>query len=698
MARGLAAELDLKRCFAMDFASFFEFLPVGAYRASPQGRLLRTNPALVQMNGYASEADLLAGVMDPAVPWYVQPGRKQAFADLLERDGKVIGFISEIYRHYTRERIWISECAHWVRSASGLALYYEGTVEDITVQTGLMEALRRSNEVLAATQELAGVGGVYNDLVQQQVTLTDEVYRILDLNPHEHRPSPATVFDYFTPDSKALIEGAIAHSNITGEPYDLELEMVTATGRRIWVHTKNVVTMREGRVALRTALLQDVTERKQAEALIWQQANFDALTGLPNRRMFKDRLAQDMLRSRRDGKPIAVLFIDLDRFKEVNDSLGHASGDDLLVQAGHRIQACVRASDTVARMGGDEFTVVLAALLEPTRVENIAQAILSALAEPFVLSGERVFISGSIGITVFPSNGAETDDLLKQADQALYDAKSGGRGRFSYFTPALQHAAEGRMRMANDLRDAVRLNQLHMVYQPIVEMATGKVVKAEALLRWQHPQRGIVSPGVFIPVAESSGLIDEIGDWAFRQAAQQVLAWRSTRDPQFQISVNKSPAQFRDGHIVPSDWPEHLASLGLAGDSLVVEITEGLLLEGRPLVLERLAALRAAGVQVALDDFGTGYSSLSYLQRFDIDYLKIDQSFVRGLTQGSRNHALCEAMIVMAHKLGMRVIAEGVETAEQHALLLQAACDFAQGFWLGRPVAPAQFGCFGVVA
>ena len=681
----------------MDFASFFEFLPVGAYRATQQGQLLRANPALVQMNGYAAEADLLAGVMGPAVDWYVQPGRKQVFTDLLERDGKVIGFVSEIYRHKTRERIWISESAHWVRSASGLALYYEGTVEDITAQTALMEALRRSNEVLAATQELAGVGGVYNDLVQQQVTLTDEVYRILDLNPNEHRPSPATVFDYFTPASKTLIEGAIAHSNITGEPYDLELEMLTATGRRIWVHTKNVVTMREGRVALRTALLQDVTERKRAEALIWQQANFDALTGLPNRRMFKDRLAQDMLRSRRDGKPIAVLFIDLDRFKEVNDSLGHASGDDLLVEAGHRIQACVRASDTVARMGGDEFTVVLAALLEPTRVENIAQAILTALAEPFILSGERAFISGSIGITVFPSNGAETDDLLKQADQALYDAKSGGRGRFSYFTPALQHAAEGRMRMANDLRDAVRLNQLYMVYQPIVEMATGKVQKAEALLRWQHPLRGIVSPGVFIPVAESSGLIDEIGDWAFRQAAQQVLEWRSTRDPQFQISVNKSPAQFRDGHIVPSDWPEHLASLGLAGDSLVVEITEGLLLEGRPLVLERLAALRAAGVQVALDDFGTGYSSLSYLQRFDIDYLKIDQSFVRGLTQGSRNHALCEAMIVMAHKLGMRVIAEGVETAEQHALLLQAACDFAQGFWLGHPVAPAQFGLPGVV-
>ena len=333
---------------------------------------------------------MLAAVGDIGMEWYVQPGRRQLFREMLERDNKVSGFVSEVYRHKTRERIWVNENAHLVRSPDRQILYYEGTVEDVSAQAEMLAELQLSNRVLSATQELAGVGGVYNDLVHQRVTLTDAVYRMLDLDPQEHRPGPTTVLDYFTPESRSLIVAAIQHSNDTGESYDLELEMVTATGRRIWIHTKNVVTMLNGQAVQRTALLQDITARKQASSIIWQQANFDALTGLPNRRMLRDRMEQDTLRSRRDGMPVAVMIIDLDHFKEVNDSLGHSAGDALLVEAGQRIQACVRASDTVARMGGDEFAVVLAALVDPARAELIAQHILDELARPFDLGGERL--------------------------------------------------------------------------------------------------------------------------------------------------------------------------------------------------------------------------------------------------------------------------------------------------------------------
>ena len=676
---------------AVSFLSLFEFLPIGAYRSSVDGKQLRANPALVQLNGYASEAEMLAAVQDIGPEWYVTAGRRQAFSDILEREGSIRGFVSEVYRHRTRERIWISENAHIVRAADGQILYYEGTVEDVTEQIAALAELRLGNRVLSATQELAGVGGVYNDLVLQRVTLTDEVYRMLDLDPREHHPSHTTLLDYFTPESRHLIGAAIQHSNKTGESYDLELEMVTAKGRKIWVHTKNVVTMADGRAVQRTALLQDITVRKQANSIIWQQANFDALTGLPNRRMLRDRLEQDILRSQRDGLPVAVIFFDLDHFKEVNDSLGHAFGDQLLIEAGRRIQSCVRASDTVARMGGDEFTVVLAALLDPARLELITQHILDALALPFELGGERVFISGSAGITLFPADGQAIDDLLRQADQALYEAKAGGRSRFSYFTPALQRAAQNRLSVGKDLRNALPLGQMHLVYQPIVEIATGHIFKAEALLRWNHPDRGAVEPGVFIPVAESIGLISEIGNWVFQQACLQVAEWRKTLHPQFQISVNKSPAQFRNGAAAQQMLFDQLRELGLSGDSLAVEITEGLLLDRNADVNARLRELHGAGIQVALDDFGTGYSSLAYLQSFDIDYLKIDQRFVQGLDGPSRNYALCKAIILMAHELGMRVIAEGVETQQQHALLKSAGCDFAQGYWLGRPVKPTDF-------
>ena len=438
----------------------------------------------------------------------------------------------------------------------------------------------------------------------------------------------------------------------------------------------------------------DVTERKTAEALIWQQAHFDTLTGLPNRHMLRDRVAQEIKKSKRDGLQLAFLFIDLDHFKEVNDTLGHNSGDRLLVEAARRISACVRESDTVARMGGDEFAVILTELLDASSLERILQKILQALEGVFQLDEEQAFVSASIGVTMYPLDADEIEDLFKNADQALYVAKGAGRNRYSFFTPVLQEAAQTRVRLANDLRAGLTDQQFRVVYQPIVELATGAVHKAEALIRWQHPTRGLVSPAAFIPIAETSGLIVDIGEWVFQQAALQVQQWRSSLSAQFQISVNKSPVQFHHSGNTSKPWFRQLQTMGLPGDCIVVEITEGLLLDTSASVADQLLELHDAGIQVSLDDFGTGYSSLSYLQKFDIDFIKIDQSFVRHLVPDSTDLALCKAIIVMAHELGMKVIAEGVETWQQRDLLAAAGCDYGQGYLFARPMAAPDFEAF----
>ena len=443
-------------------------------------------------------------------------------------------------------------------------------------------------------------------------------------------------------------------------------------------------------------MIEDVTAKKQSEQLIWQQANFDTLTQLPNRRMFLDRLAQAMLKSQRDHTRIAILFIDLDHFKEVNDTLGHQQGDILLVDAARRIGACVRRSDTVARLGGDEFTVIIPELTahEPAeRVERIAQSIIDSLLQPFELGQEQAFVSASIGITLYPDDALDIDDLLKHADQAMYAAKGAGRNRFSYFTPTLQVAALNRMRLTNDLRGALKGRQFALYFQPIVHLASGRVHKAEALIRWNHPQRGLVSPLEFIPLAEASGLIVDIGEWVFREAAGWAQRWRREHDPDFQVSINQSPLEFqREGGY--DAWLRQLRALALPGTALVVEITEGLLLDANTTVSNKLLQLRDAGIQVALDDFGTGYSSLSYLKKFDIDYLKIDRSFTRNLAPDSSDMALSEAIIVMAHKLALSVIAEGVETPEQRDLLAAAGCDYGQGYLFAKPMPAEQFDAF----
>ena len=479
---------------------------------------------------------------------------------------------------------------------------------------------------------------------------------------------------------------------LAGQPVRFECFIHPAGTAARWIEISlNKVNLDAGEMFIGVA--RDITDKKKTEELIWQQANFDSLTRLANRRLFQDRLEQEIKKAHRAGLALALMVLDLDRFKEVNDTLGHDMGDHLLKEAARRLSDCVREADTVARLGGDEFAVILGELDDLECVERIALSLLKKLSEPFQLGDQVVYLSTSIGITLYPEDATGFDELLKNADQAMYDAKRQGRNRCSYYAPSMQEAIQTRMWLVNDLRSALGAladNPFYLVYQPIVELATGAIHKAEALIRWQHPTRGLVNPAEFIPMAEETEMIIEIGDWVFREAARQVACWRASHDAEFQISINVSPVQIHDMTHIHA-WFDDLHKLGLPGQSIVVEITEGLLLDAGIGVTEQLQEFHQAGVAVSLDDFGTGYSSLSYLKKFHIDNIKIDQSFVRNLAPDSDDMVLCEAMIAMAHKLGMKVIAEGVETAQQRDLLAAAGCDFGQGYLFSKPVVAETF-------
>lgn len=560
---------------------------------------------------------------------------------------------------------------------------------DITERKQIENALRESEEKYRSLFEESLDGLFISNAEGNYIDINQKVIQIFGYDSKEEMLALDLEKDiYAYPADKAHIFAFVNKKGFA----ELEVIIKKKNGERITaLCSYTAVKDKDGAITSYRGMIRDITEKKKSEELIWRQANFDTLTGLPNRNMFHDRLEQEIKKSYRECLPLALLLIDLDHFKQVNDTLGHAMGDLLLQEAARRIRACVRGSDTLARLGGDEFTVILSAMSETGHVEDVAQKIVSKLAQPFRLGSDEVYVSASIGITIYPSDADDIDSLIKNADQAMYVAKSKGRNRFSYFTRSLQIEAQNRLRMINDLRGALYAGQFSVHFQPIIDLSTGLIHKAEALIRWRHPERGMVSPAYFIALAEEAGLINEIGDWVFRESARWASIWNKRCQGGFQMSVNISPLQFQQGGRMFDEWIEYLAGLGLSGKNMVFEITEGLLLKAESEVTDILFKFRDAGIQVAIDDFGTGYSSLSYLKKFDIDYLKIDQSFVNNLESDANNMALSEAIIVMAHKLGLKVIAEGVETKGQRFLLVVAGCDSAQGNLFSKPLPPEEF-------
>jgi diguanylate cyclase (GGDEF)-like protein/PAS domain S-box-containing protein len=448
------------------------------------------------------------------------------------------------------------------------------------------------------------------------------------------------------------------------------------------------------------ALIRDITDRKNAEEQIAYLAYHDSLTGLPNTRLFKDRLIQSIASAKRNNRLLAVLFLDLDRFKIINDTMGHGVGDKLLQETSSRLLECVRDSDSVglnavndfgssvARMGGDEFTIMLEGVDSIQAVSLVAQRLIDKVSEPVNLDGLDVYTSTSIGVALYPNDGDCVESLLGNADAAMYHAKDQGKNNFQFYTESMNEASAERLEMENSLHKALTNNEFVLYYQPQVDVVSGKVIGMEALIRWQHPENGFISPAIFIPLAEDTGLVVEIGTWVIREACQQLASWIRAGFKPVKISVNLSAKQLQ----VPGlDLliSETLKEMNVPVEYLSVELTETAIIVEPEIALKRLNKIKSLGIQLSLDDFGTGYSSLSYLRRFPIDTLKIDQVFIRDIKVDHEAAALVKAIISMAHSLGMNVVAEGVETQDQLEFLAANACDMIQGYLFSKP-APAE--------
>ncbi|MDP3871958.1 MAG: EAL domain-containing protein [Methyloversatilis sp.] len=487
-----------------------------------------------------------------------------------------------------------------------------------------------------------------------------------------------------------------------GVPYQMSFRVQRADGSLATLFEQALPVRDEfGRVVRIEGVTQDVTEREQAEQRIRFLAYHDSLTGLANRQMFREMLDHALARSRRLGKRCALLYLDLDRLKRINDSFGHTLGDQILREVASRLLGSVRSADfvgreglqpdeVVARLGGDEFTVLLTDLAHTEDAARVTARICQELEQPIQIDHVELVVTASVGIALFPENGDDAETLLRHADMAMYAAKQRGRNTFEFFTEAMQKRAIERLSLEQDMAHALEGGQFSLHYQPQVDAVTGRIVSAEALLRWNHPRRGAVSPVEFIPVAEETGLIVPLGEWVVQEACRQIAQWRDQGRPVVPVAVNLSAINFRSDSLLPQ-IVEALESNRLSSHFLHVELTESAVMQEPQSALAKLAALKALGLTLSIDDFGTGYSSLSTLKQFPIDLLKIDRSFVRDLPDDESDASIVDAILAMAHALGLRVVAEGVETEAQRQFLVQRKCGLMQGYLFSRPLPAEDF-------
>ncbi|HVL75726.1 MAG TPA: EAL domain-containing protein [Noviherbaspirillum sp.] len=570
------------------------------------------------------------------------------------------------------------------------------------LQTSEQQA-RHANALLLAKQ---GVERAFAELstylqaIDQHalVAVTDPNGRILQANDKFCRTSGYGASQLVGSEHRIVKSGVHPDSFFTdlwatiasGEIWRGEICNRTADGSLYWVDSA-IVPLKDdaGRIARYISISIDISERKRAEQRMMFMATHDVLTGLANRNLLQDRISQAIAHNRRSNRQAAVLFIDLDRFKTINDSLGHDVGDLLLIEVSRRLVSVVREEDTVARQGGDEFIVLLASLDEGRCAAQVADKLLQAVAEPYLIKGKELHVSASIGIALFPDDGQSVDVLLKHSDIAMYHAKEKGRNISQFFAAEMNVQAAERHEIGSELRQALARGELRLHYQPIVEMRSGAVARMEVLLRWEHPRWGQVSPLKFIPLAEDNGLIIPISEWVLRTACDQLRAWREAGFAVPRLSINLSARQFHQQDLLES-VAAILAETGVDAAQIELEITEGMLMENTEQAVERLRALNDMGFEIAVDDFGTGYSSLNYLKRFPIDTLKIDRSFVMDIASDPDDAAIVTAIIALAHSLEMRVVAEGVEDEAQLAFLRAQGCDYFQGFYFSRPLPAAD--------
>ena len=581
---------------------------------------------------------------------------------------------------------WVLERGVGLYDQHGHLSWIEGFIQDISermaANEALHEAVRRYRSIFEHATE-----GIFQ---------TTPEGRYLNANPalaHIYgHASPdelvAHLHDiqrqlYVLPERRAeFVRLMQAH----GVVRNFESQVYRRDGHIIWI-SENARAVRDadGGVQFFEGTVVDITERKQHEAVLEHQASHDSLTGLPNRSLLRDRIEQAIVKAQRDNHLVAVVFVDLDHFKLINDSLGHHVGDRLLLEVADRLLACVRGHDSVARQGGDEFVLVLTELHEENEILAIVSRLLEIISQPWMDEGQEYGLSCSVGISCYPQDGGDPDALLRCADAAMYKAKESGRSTYHFYTPELNLAISERLELENSLRHALEREEFRVYYQPRIDVASGRIIGAEALIRWDCPGKGIIPPDSFISIAEETGLIIPIGQWILEEACRQNSAWQRAGLAPINVSVNLSPIQFRHTGLVQS-VASALAQAGLDPAFLELELTESFVMHDAERINVAMKSLKTLGVDIAVDDFGTGYSSLSYLKRFPVDRLKVDKSFVRDIDSDPDDAAIVRAIITLGHALGLKVVAEGVETLAHLEFLRQHGCDELQGYYFSRPI------------
>jgi diguanylate cyclase (GGDEF)-like protein/PAS domain S-box-containing protein len=570
-----------------------------------------------------------------------------------------------------------------------------GVAGDITLRKRTELQMARAKERLDLALSGSRLALWDWDLRNAKVYFNESWAALRGEDPREVTFTGAEVAGWNHPEDRDKFTAAVGNATKgVSEGFDCEYRVANAAGDWIWIHSRGKVTQRDesGRALRMTGTSTDVTHRKRAEERAEWLATRDALTELPNRVLLHDRLEQAVYNAARNQSGFAFMFIDLDRFKTINDSLGHAVGDQLLKAVAARLTACVRANDTVARLGGDEFAVILENLRDDhdEGAQQVAEKTIAAMGSPMIVDGQPLNTSCSIGISLYPADGRDGATLMKNADVAMYYAKEKGRNNYQFFSPGMNARAQERLSVENFLRLALKRGELVMHYQPRMRIEGGALVAVEALIRWQHPRRGLLEPAEFIDVAEDSGLIVPIGEWALGEACAQLAAWQRTVKPDLRMAVNISVGQVRDGDRLYAAVERSIARAGIDPRTLELELTESHLMQNIPENAALLNRLGELGVGISIDDFGTGYSSLSYLKQLPVDSIKIDSSFVRDMEEDPNDEAIIQAILAMAHSLGLSVVAEGVETEAQLEALRALGCDEYQGFRESAALAAAE--------
>ncbi|MCX7145285.1 MAG: PAS domain S-box protein [Sulfuritalea sp.] len=665
----------------LDLRGILDDLQDTYYRTDINGIITRASRSVKQLLGYEVEEFVGRRLADS----YCSPEEREEFlARMRANGGHVVGGESRL-RHRDGHEVWVRTTAHFMKDAAGNIIGVEGTTRDNTRERKAEEELR-----LAAKVFESGGGAIM---------ITDAEGRMISVNHAFSRVTGYAAADAVGHNASLLASGR--HGREFFSDMWRELHETGYWHGEIWNRRRNgeiypewlgisSVRDEQGKITHFVGIFSDISERKAAEAKIAFLAHHDPLTGLPNRLLLKDRMGQAIVHAERTGNKVALLFVDLDRFKAVNDSFGHPAGDALLRDAAQRLLACMRDSDTISRHGGDEFLVVLTDLQDSEVPAQIAAKIMATLGEPFQIETHEATISASVGIAVYPEDGVGFDELLQKADTAMYHAKEAGRNAFRFYTERMNADAQERLDLHGRLRRALERDEFVLYYQPVVDLKSGQVVGGEALVRWASPDRGLVAPGQFIPAAEHSGLIVPLGEWVLQEACRELANWHAQGCPQLSLSVNISSIQFRRGDVEETVL-RALAASGASPAALELELTESILIDGAEQVLATIGRLQTLGVRLAIDDFGTGYSSLAYLKRFAVDKLKIDQSFVRDIVTDRDDAAIVRAVIQMAASLDLKVVAEGVETEAVAAELRAMHCDLVQGYHFGRPMPAADF-------